>query len=523
MLFSSYVFIFAFLPAAWLVTRLCDRWRGVHAAVLSIIGASLVFYAAWDARFLLLLGGSVVVNFAAGRSVAAALADRRQHRAGGVLAGAIAINLGVLGWFKYAGFFAASANSMLGTTLPVLAQMLPLGISFFTFEQIGYLVDVRRGEPAETDLARYALFVAFFPRLVAGPILRFHEVMPQIPRAGRLRPTAIDLAVGLTLFSIGLAKKTLLADGIGPYAGQVFAEAGQGAPLEALTAWGGVLAYTMQIYFDFSGYSDMAIGLARMFGIRFPTNFNSPYQSGSIIEFWRRWHISLSRFLRDYLYIPLGGNRRGVVRRYANLLATMLLGGLWHGANWTFVAWGLLHGCYLMVNHAWHGVLDRRPAARALSRRPAGRLAGWALTMLAVVVAWVFFRAPTFATASHLLGAMAGANGVMLPAGIVDAVPAALQGWLAALGIGTSDGSGSRLIQMWAWVIVLSAVALLTPNSQRILQAWQPVLEQAVPAPGRASWWQWQPTRTWGVVTATIALAGMLAITRGGEFLYWQF
>jgi D-alanyl-lipoteichoic acid acyltransferase DltB (MBOAT superfamily) len=383
-------------------------------------------------------------------------------------------------------------------------------------------VDVRRGEPAETDAARFALFVTFFPRLVAGPILRFHEVMPQIPRAGRMEQTATDLAVGLTLFSIGLAKKTVLADGIAPYASAVFANAALGGSVDLLSAWGGVLAYTMQIYFDFSGYSDMAIGIARMFGLRFPMNFNSPYKSTSIVEFWRRWHITLSRFLRDYLYFSLGGNRRGAVRRYANLLVTMLLGGLWHGANWTFVAWGLLHGGYLMVNHAWQELCRRSAMAAALARSPLSRPVGWALTMLAVVVAWVFFRAPDFATAGRLLTAMVGGHGIALPAGLVDALRP-LQPVLAALGISEAGGSGSRLVLTWAWVAGLGAIALALPNSQQVLRAWRPVLEEAGDPSGRQPWWQWRPAPAWSIAVAAVGLAGVLAITRGGEFLYWQF
>jgi alginate O-acetyltransferase complex protein AlgI len=518
MLFSSYGFIFLFLPATLLAFTLANRHGGARGGILALVLASLVFYAAWDARLLALLLGSVGFNFLAAHAIAAGGGRRADLR----LAGAIAVNLGALAWCKYAGFFAATLNAAFGAALPVPLALLPLGISFFTFEQIAYLVDVRRGGPAERDPRRYALFVVFFPRLVAGPILRFSEIMPQVPRQGPIPHGAADLAVGLTLFAFGLAKKALLADGIAGHAHGMFDAAAGGAAPDLFLAWGGVLAYTLQIYFDFSGYSDMAIGLARCCGLRFPTNFDSPYKASSIIAFWRRWHMTLSRFLRDYLYFALGGNRRGPVRRYANLMATMLLGGLWHGANWTFVAWGGLHGLYLMLNHAWAAFAAGRPGLqrRALSRP--GRALAWALTMLAVMLAWVFFRAPDFATAARILGGMAGLHGAMLPAAIADHL-GALRPWLTGLGVAISDGSGSRLLAMWGWGLALAAIALALPNTQQIMRDWAPVLEQVRMLPGNLVALRWQPTPGWAMAMAGVAIAGLIAIGRGGEFIYWQF
>jgi D-alanyl-lipoteichoic acid acyltransferase DltB (MBOAT superfamily) len=485
MLFNTPLFLFAFLP----LTRLgfgAANQLGMGAAWL--VAASLVFYAAWNPLFLLLLLPSIGLNFAAGLAI-------ERTRRGVWLGAAVAANLAVLGWFKYAHFFAGALGGVTAVRFDVGASVLPLGISFFTFEQIGYLVDVRRGAAAERDLVRYALFVAFFPRLVAGPILRFSELMPQVPAGGRMRATQMDLAVGMSMFAMGLAKKSLLADGIAPYASAVFGAADHGAVLGATAAWGGALAYTLQLYFDFSGYSDMAIGAARLFGLRFPANFNSPYKSTNIVEFWRRWHMTLSRFLRDYLYIALGGNRHGQARRYANLLATMVLGGLWHGANWTFVAWGALHGGYLIANHAWHALERRSARLTQAAGTVGGRLGAWALTMLAVMVGWVFFRAHDFASAWRMLGAMSGVE---------------------AGGVRPVSDAGD----MWAWAACLSAIALLAPNSQQILSAWAPVLEQ-VPPP--AGWPRWRPTLGWGVATACVALAGFLSISQGGEFLYWKF
>ncbi|MBV8096746.1 MAG: MBOAT family protein, partial [Acetobacteraceae bacterium] len=479
-----------------------------------ILAASLVFYGCWDVRFLSLLLGSIIVNYAIGRRLRRDVAEGRQRRATALLVLGVTVNLVVLGVFKYARFMVANINALTGADITLGRIILPLGISFFTFEQIGFLTDLRRGAQYRLDPLRYAVFVAFFPRLVAGPILRYGEIVPQLePSAGERHPQA-DLAIGLTIFAIGLAKKALLADGIAPFVAGPFASAGSGDSPDLFLAWGGVLAYTCQLYFDFSGYSDMAIGAARCFGIRFPVNFNSPYKSTSIIEFWHRWHITLSRFLRDYLYISLGGNRRGPVRRYMNLLATMLLGGLWHGANWTFLLWGGLHGTYLMINHALLRLRGLTPfrAARA------GAAAGFVLTFLAVVVSWVFFRAPSLHAAVSMLKAMAGMNGAQLPDAIIwSAGPFAPI--VGALGI-RAGGSGTVLVQTWMWVLALLALALLAPNTQEILAAAHATLEQPAYAERRL---RWSLSVPWAIAAGAVAFFGVLSITRAGEFLYWQF
>jgi D-alanyl-lipoteichoic acid acyltransferase DltB (MBOAT superfamily) len=498
-LFNTFLFIGAFLPIVRILFGLANRLAGAAGGVAALVAASLVFYAAWNPAFLALLLPSIALNWAAARAISADVAAGRPGRAGSVLAAAVSANLATLAWFKYAHFLASSVSGVLGLEPPVIATVLPLGISFFTFEQIGYLVDVRRGGAAETNPLRYTLFVAFFPRLVAGPILRFSELMPQIPRAGRMNASGLDIAVGASMFAMGLAKKSLLADGIAPFAGSVFGAAAHGAVPVSEAAWAGTLAYSLQLYFDFSGYSDMAIGSARLFGLRFPVNFNAPYKSTNIIEFWRRWHMTLSRFLRDYLYVSLGGNRRGQARRFVNLFATMLLGGLWHGANWTFVAWGALHGMYLIVNHAWHALGRHVPALARAAQTRAGRLAAWALTMFAVAVGWVFFRAPDFATGSRILGAM----------------------------LGFHPGTAQPLMdpaRAWLWIFGLGAIALLAPTSQQILGDWAPVLEQGAAKPRAGfAWPRWRPGTAWGAATAAVALAGLLSISNGGEFLYWRF
>jgi len=388
MLFNSYEYLCFFLPLA--LAGYFALARRPALATLWLTAASLAFYAWWRPADLPLIVASILGNFTLGRALQTARAGR-----GALLAVGVGANLAALAFFKYTGFILASVAAATGAALPAVDIVLPLGISFFTFTQIAYLVDCRRGRVREASLANYALFVSFFPHLLAGPILHHAEMMPQFASPTNKRPHAGNLAAGVYLLAIGLAKKVLVADSLAPIADAGFAHAGA---VTTAGAWLAVVAYTLQLYFDFSGYTDMALGAARLFNIRMPINFASPYRATDLSDFWRRWHITLSRFLREYLYIPLGGNRRGVARTAANLLVTFVLGGLWHGAAWTFVAWGALHGAGLVTLRAW-----RRTGLRLPS------FAGWALTLLFVMVGWVFFRAASLADAAALLRAMAGA------------------------------------------------------------------------------------------------------------------
>jgi D-alanyl-lipoteichoic acid acyltransferase DltB (MBOAT superfamily) len=495
MLFNSYAFLFGFLPVVLLAYFLVGR-RSALAAIAFLAAASLFFYGWWNPRYLLLLVGSVIFNYFVGRRLA-----RSAMRARGDLAMlwlGIAGNLVVLGGFKYAGFFAANANALAGLALPIPHIVLPLGISFFTFTQIAYLVDAYRKEVREYRFAHYGLFVTFFPHLLAGPVLHHAEVMPQFARDYAFRFNPENFAVGLTIFAIGLFKKVILADGIAEFATPVFDAAGKGATLTFLAAWGGALAYTFQLYFDFSGYSDMAIGLARLFGIVFPANFNSPYKAASIIDFWRRWHMTLSRFLRDYLYIPLGGGRCHPLRRHANLMLTMLLGGLWHGAGWTFVIWGGLHGLYLVANHVWRALAKRWFAQIPLP--PAlGRALAQLLTFVAVVLAWVFFRAESLPAAQAMLEGMAGLNGIS------KADP---------YYYGAPQLKGLLLMFVVAWGL---------PNAQQLLHRYRPVIAtyaDEILAPGRLSW---RPSAAWALLTAVLLITATINLTHVSEFLYYQF
>lgn len=341
MLFNSYPFLFGFLPLTLAVYYLLGRNRP-QLVIPWLAIASVAFYSYWDWRFLPVFAASVGANFIFGRLLLA-WSPRNQ---GYLLFIALFANLSLLGYYKYANFMLGELGTLLDwKPRDTTGLALPLGISFFTFTQIAYLVDVARGIARESKFWHYLLFVSYFPHLIAGPVLHHAQMMPQFGNKEVYCPSAKRIAVGLTIFSVGLAKKVLLADTLAAYASPVFDAAGMGAAPGFVESWTGALAYTLQLYFDFSGYSDMAVGLSLMFNIRLPINFNSPYRAASIIDFWRRWHITLSHFLRDYLYIPLGGGRRGTIRRYANLMVTMLLGGLWHGAGWTFVAWGGSMAC----------------------------------------------------------------------------------------------------------------------------------------------------------------------------------
>lgn len=521
MLFNSYSFVFLFLPSllflAWLLQR-AGRQRLLAPLLLL---ASLLFYAWWSVPYLLLLAGSIVVNFFLGRR----LQSRSPGGAGWLWLG-VAFNLGLLGYFKYSNFFIHQLNTVAGLGLDNPPILLPLAISFFTFQQIAFLVDCRRGIAVRGGFTHYALFVSFFPQLIAGPIVRSTELMPQLAVAGqRLRNWSECLAPALTLFILGLAKKVLLADNLARYASPVFAAADGGVAITSAEAWIGTLAYTLQLYFDFSGYSDMAIALAWMFGIRLPVNFLSPYRATSITGFWRRWHITLSRFLREYLYIPLGGNRRGRGRQLVNLMLTMLLGGLWHGAGWNFVLWGGLHGLLLVLHRLWVALRGRFWRRAGSAGLPARSL-GWALTFIAVMSAWVLFRAETLDGAGAMLGAMYGVGGFTLPADYLSMLPS-LAGPLAALGVSAGGDQVLWALSKLEMVLTLSVglvIALAMPNTARLFDLV--AAGESRPDPGAVvhpSSLRWQPRPAWALVALVMFGACLVSMTRVSEFLYFQF
>ncbi len=498
MLFNSYVFLFVFLPITWILFRFACAKRVTDVAIAVLTVASLVFYSYWNPPFVFLILFSVLFNYSWGRFIEK---DMEKGKSGKIwLYSGVAINLALIGYFKYANFFMSNLAWLGGWSWNPKDIFLPLGISFFTFQQIAYLIDCSKGLAKEHTFTHYALFVTFFPQLIAGPIVRYDQIMPQFAKLRTFCLSYKNIAMGLSLLSLGLFKKVVIADTLSPWVAAVFDSPN---PVTFFEAWGGALCYTFQIYFDFSGYSDMALGLGRLFNIELPLNFDSPYKASSISEFWKRWHISLSTFLRDYLYIPLGGNRKGSLRRYANLMVTMLLGGLWHGASWNFVVWGGLHGFYLCVNHWFRSLFPIKEPSRARQTW------GWTITFPSVVIAWVFFRASSFSRAWEILQGMFGINGAVLPP---HYMPLALgKRLLSLLGIEFSyppfwalvGGKKEILIIFICFLIILTL-----PNSYE----WCRGYFQRKHFPLR-----------WGIVIGGILALSICFLSRVSEFLYFQF
>ncbi len=416
MLFNSIEFIFIFLPLVLIGFYAIGARRNGHNAILWLVLASLFFYGWWNPLYLILIITSILFNYFIG-SYLGHYSDSPHAKI--VLTLGIGVNLALIGYYKYANFFIDNLNDIASTSYHLETIILPLAISFFTFQQITYLVDAYRGETKDYNFLHYCLFVLFFPQLIAGPIVHHSEMLPQFSNTKIYKFCKSTFALGVAVFLLGLFKKVVLADGVAVYATPVFMASESGEAISFFVAWTGALAYTFQLYFDFSGYSDMAIGVAAMFGIILPINFNSPYKAVNIIDFWRRWHITLSRFLRDYLYYPLGGNRKGLIRRYVNLMVTMLLGGIWHGAGWTFILWGCIHGTYLIINHAWLALLGGGRNQSSMFAKVLSRM----LTFIAVVVAWVVFRSESVDGAANILKGMIGLNGAVLPAQIASMIP----------------------------------------------------------------------------------------------------
>lgn len=392
MLFNSYEFIFFFLPITFFIYFYLNKKRLTEASKGFLVFASLFFYSWWNIAYLPLILVSMLFNYTVGRELSQHTQKRRVYSSKTLLGTGIIFNLALLGYFKYSDFFIINLNRVFDGHISLLNLALPLAISFYTFQQIAYLVDSYRNETKEYDFLNYAVFVTFFPQLIAGPIVHHAEMMPQFAQLKNKVENYYNIALGLFIFSLGLFKKVVIADTFAMWATQGFDVATQ---LNMLEAWVTSLSYTFQLYFDFSGYTDMAIGIALLFNIKLPMNFFSPYKATSIQDFWRRWHMTLSRFLKDYLYIPLGGNRKGEMRTYTNIFTTFLLGGIWHGAGWTFVLWGALHGFALVIHRAWQKLGFQMNVVLA-----------WFITFNFINIAWVFFRATSFDSAIKVLHGM---------------------------------------------------------------------------------------------------------------------
>lgn len=516
MLFNSYEFILAFLPIVLFVYILIGKTLNKELALLWLVSASLFFYSWWNPIYLTLILFSMVFNY--GFGLLLSNNGNRQQKFFLLLIG-VTVNLMLLGYFKYTNFLVDNFNQFFGGTISIDPIVLPLAISFFTFQQIAYLVDAERGETKEHSFLHYALFVTFFPQLIAGPIVHHKEMLPQFDHRDAFQLKAEQVSVGLTIFFIGLFKKVVLADNIALYSTPIFEAAQSGNEVSFFEAWGGALSYTFQLYFDFSGYADMAIGAARLFGIKLPLNFNSPYKSLSIIDFWRRWHMTLSRFLRDYVYFSLGGNRIGETRRYLNILITMLLGGIWHGAGWTFFIWGALHGCYILINHFWHDFIGKY---LMLSRYRLWRCFSWLLTFLAVVFAWVFFRAKTVSSANVLVAAMLGVNGIQLPERLEGFLGHKAE-WIKQFGL-SFDAQLIMSIGDWLQgcllITLLMIIALLFPNTQQFMKNFEPALLTKKP---EKKFFAWSPNGWWAFGISIVAFIALLKTNNVSEFLYFQF
>ena len=495
MLFNSYQFICLFLPVCMIGFYLIyspknQNW--VHWINL----CSMCFYAYWSIYYLLVLSISVCFNYLIARKIA------EKNRA--LLVVGVAVNLAVLGYFKYFNFFIDVVNSSLGMSLFWPKVILPLGISFFTFQKIAFLVDSYQQKVAGVTLPRYLFFVSFFPQLIAGPIVHHSEIFLQFDKQ---KEHAQNFSIGFSIFCIGLFKKIVIADSIAAFANPVFSFAETGGQPTFVESWYGALAYALQIYFDFSAYSDMAVGLAKIFGVSLPQNFASPYKSLSIIEFWRRWHITLSRFLKDYLYIPLGGNRKGPARQRLNLMVTMLLGGFWHGASFNFIIWGGIHGLLLLINHTFSDLRKKGPTLKLHA------VGSWFITMFCVVLAWVPFRSVTFTGAIAMWRSMFMLNGIKLSSN------------LSFLNLPEGLKIYDIKVHYDLIVLLLVLICVCLPNTCEIFRDYNATIstEHYPETTKESRFIKWRPTIPWAAICILMFCIAFLKLNDPSEFLYFQF
>jgi len=456
LLFNSYEFIFAFLPITFFIYFYLNYKKFTIISKGFLVFSSLFFYSWWNIIYLPLILFSMIFNYIIGNSFHKHTLNISNKF---ILIFGIISNIALLGYFKYSDFFIENLNLALNTNIGLLHLALPLAISFFTFQQISYLVDSYKGETKEYDFLNYALFVTFFPQLIAGPIVHHKEMMPQFEDSKNRVINYRNISIGLFIFSIGLFKKVVIADTFALWATSGFDNA---TTLNLFEAWATSLSYTFQLYFDFSGYTDMAIAVALLFNIKLPINFNSPYKATNIQDFWRRWHITLSRFLRDYIYIPLGGNRKGEFRTYNNLLATFVLGGIWHGAGWTFLFWGFLHGVAIVIYRAWSSL-----GVKLWS------WVGWIITFNFVNIAWIFFRAKNWEDAIKVFGGMFSLDNVVLPPFLKSKL-IILEQYNIEFGAFITNIDANKDIVLW--LIAGFIIILLFKNSMEQLKSFKPTL-----------------------------------------------
>jgi len=505
MLFNSSEFIFVFLPLAVCLHFLLARWS-IPAAIVATTLTSLAFYMWWNPPFVLLPVLSIFANF----WVAKAIRSAKEPLSKRLLIAGIVANLAVLCWYKYADFIL----SIFEGRKPG-APNVPLALSFTTFVQIAFLVDVWHRRRS-IGFPPYAMFAAFFPHLIAGPIVRWNELGPQIADTLRYRVNWNNIALGLTIFILGLAKKVLIADKLAPFVTPVFEAAANGAPLTAFAAWGAAFAFSAQIYFDFSGYSDMAVGLGLLFNLRLPINFAAPFRSTNMVDLWRRWHASLARFMRDFVFMPLGGRARSPALRLFYLIFTLTLGGLWHGANWTYIVWGASNGVLIAINHAWRLARGKRQPTKL------GSFAGWFATFMAFVLTVVFFRAADIGAATHMLKSMAGFGN----APYAETMNVAWDSWGMRVGLISEEFVRTWMGAYWSvvgtlWTAGALAIAFFVPDTMELVD-----YREGEPHPH----WRrsvgilaWQPSPAWAVVLIALFVAIYANLLNFTEFLYYQF
>jgi alginate O-acetyltransferase complex protein AlgI len=488
MLFNSFEFIFIFLPIVFIVYFFFIKKRLFLASKIWLIVTSLVFYSWWNMLYLPLILMSILFNFAIGSVLCNELTLAKRKA---LLSIGIILNLGLLGYFKYTDFFITNINCIFSSNFDLLKLALPLGISFFTFQQIGYLADSYRGETKNYSFLNYMFFVTFFPQLIAGPIVHHKEIMSQMYQKRNKIINYKNISLGFFIFTIGLFKKVALADTFSILANEGY---NSGEMLSFIEGWAVSLSYTLQIYFDFSGYTDMAIGAALLFNIKLPINFNSPYKALNIKEFWRRWHITLGRFLTKYIYIPLGGNRKGQIRTYVNIMSIFLISGLWHGAGWTFVFWGFLHGFATVVYYYW-SKLDIKM----------NKIVAWLITFSFINITWVFFRAETFSKAINILKAMLGINGFSLSSTILPNFIMPKIQFLVSYHIefvseySIPIGKSELMFLIFGLLIIL-----IMKNSIEIT-------------------WKFKPEITYSIFIIILFIYSVLNLTKMSEFIYFNF
>ncbi len=486
MLFNSYVFIFAFLPIVFFIYFYLNKKRLTELSKAFLVFASLFFYSWWNIIYLPLILVSMLFNYAIGKQLSQYNNNIFLSKKSLLFFG-IFSNILLLIYFKYADFFIINVNAVFGTGISTLNLALPLAISFFTFQQIAYLVDSYRFQTHEYDFLNYAVFVAFFPQLIAGPIVHHSEMMPQFAKIKNKVKNYYNMALGIFIFSIGLFKKVVIADTFSVWATNGFDVSDT---LNFFEAWVTSLSYTFQLYFDFSGYTDMAIGIALLFNIKLPINFNSPYKAVSIQDFWRRWHITLSRFLKEYIYIPLGGNRKNDIRTYSNLFVTFLIGGIWHGAGWTFVFWGALHGMGLIIHKIWQSLGFKMHTFVA-----------WFITFNFINMSWIFFRAEEFSDATKVLRGMFGLSGFNLPMALSSKLS-----FLSEYGVHFGnfiENTGGNWIT-FIWLFLASIVVFIFNNSMQLANTFTVSVKSMI----------------FSVVLFVVSILSMHKIS---EFLYFNF